>query len=98
VTATGARTASRSSTRLTSAERRNSVLQVCSPAVCSSSNNTLDVNPGGKIIASVPASALTGVDLSTAGYQVSMFSDAEDGEGIGNVRPIHSADCARGVN
>lgn len=59
---------------------------------------TLDVIPAGKIIASVPASALTGVDLSTAGYQVSMFSDAEDGEGIGNVRPIYSADCAKGVD
>jgi hypothetical protein len=61
-------------------------------------NITLDVNPAGKIIASVPASALTGVDLSTAGYQVSMFSDAEDGEGIGNVRPVYSAECARGIN
>ena len=60
-------------------------------------NITLDVNPAGKIIASVPASALTGVDLSTAGYQVSMFSDAEDGEGIGNIRPVYSAECARGI-
>jgi len=60
-------------------------------------NVTLDVNPGGTIIASVPASSLTGVDLSTAGYQVSMFSDAEDGEGIGNIRPVYSAECARGV-
>ena len=60
-------------------------------------NVTLDVNPGGTIIASGPASSLTGVDLSTAGYQVSMFSDAEDGEGIGNVRPVYSAECARGV-
>ena len=59
---------------------------------------TLDVIPAGKIIASVPASALTGVDLSTAGYQVSMFSDAEDGEGIGNIRPVYSAECARGIN
>ena len=61
-------------------------------------NVTLDVNPAGKIIASVPASALAGVDLSTAGYQVSMFSDAEDGEGIGNIRPVYSAECARGIN
>ena len=60
-------------------------------------NITLDVNPAGKIIASVPASALTGLDLSTAGYQVSMFSDAEDGEGIGNIRPVYSAECARGI-
>ena len=57
----------------------------------------LDVNPSGKIIASVPASAVAGVDLRNAGYQVSMFSDAEDGEGIGNVRPIYSAECAQGI-
>ena len=48
----------------------------------------LDVDPAGKIVASVPASAFAGVDLRNAGYQVSMFSDAEDGEGIGSVRPF----------
>jgi hypothetical protein len=58
---------------------------------------TLNVDPAGKIIASVPAATLNGLDLATAGYQVSMFSDAEDGEGIGNVRPVYSADCARGI-
>lgn len=51
----------------------------------------------GEIIASVPASSLGDVDLSTAGYQVSMFADAEAGEGLGNVRPIYSTECARGV-
>lgn len=59
---------------------------------------TLDVDPGGKIIATVPASVLDGVDLRNAGYQVSMFSDAEDGEGVGGVRPVYSADCAQGVD
>ena len=59
---------------------------------------TLDVDPAGKMIASVPASTLSGVDLSNAGYQVSMYSDAEDGEGIGNVRPVYSAECAQGIN
>ena len=54
-------------------------------------NITLDVNPAGKIIASVAANALSGLDLRTAGYLVSMFSDAEDGEGIGNIRPVYSA-------
>ena len=58
---------------------------------------TLDVDPAGKIIASVPASTLSGMDLSNAGYQVSMYSDAEDGEGIGNVRPVYSAECAQGI-
>jgi hypothetical protein len=59
---------------------------------------TLDVDPAGKIIASVPASTLNGIDLSNAGYQVSMYSDAEDGEGIGNIRPVYSAECAQGIN
>ncbi|WP_203566547.1 family 49 glycosyl hydrolase [Aestuariimicrobium ganziense] len=58
---------------------------------------TLDVDPSGVIIVSVDASVLDGVDLGTAGYQVSMFSDAEDGEGIGNVRPVYSAECAQGI-
>jgi carbohydrate-binding DOMON domain-containing protein len=51
----------------------------------------LEVDPAGKIIASVPAAILGSLDLGTAGYQVSMFSDAEDGEGVGNVRPVYSA-------
>jgi hypothetical protein len=59
---------------------------------------TLDVNPAGKIIASVPANTLNGLDLASAGYQVSMFSDAEDSEGIGNIRPVYSAECAQGVS
>lgn len=61
-------------------------------------NVTLEVDPAGKIIASVPASAFGDIDLRNAGYQVSMYSDAEDGEGIGNVRPIYSAECAEGIN
>lgn len=59
---------------------------------------TLEVNPAGKIIASIPASSIAGLDLATAKYQVSMYSDAEDGEGVGNIRPIYSADCARGID
>lgn len=58
----------------------------------------LEVDPAGKIIASVPAGALAGIDLRNAGYQVSMYSDAEDGEGIGNVRPVYSAECAQGAD
>lgn len=58
---------------------------------------TLDVDPKGTIIASVPASAFDGIDLSSAGYQVSLFSDAEDGEGIGGVRPVYSAECASSI-
>jgi hypothetical protein len=57
----------------------------------------LTVIPSGKIVSSVPADVIDGVDLGTAGYQVSMFSAAEDGEGIGNVRPIYSAGCWQGT-
>lgn len=51
-----------------------------------------------QIVVTMPASAFGTTDLSTAGYQVSMFSDAENGEGIGNVRPVYSLDCWNGGN
>ncbi|MDR7381738.1 family 49 glycosyl hydrolase [Promicromonospora iranensis] len=60
-------------------------------------NVRLTVIPSGKIVTSVPAAALSGVGLRTAGYQVSMFSAAEDGEGTGNVRPIYGIDCWQGI-
>jgi len=56
----------------------------------------LQVDPAGTIIASVPAAALAGLDLAETGYQVSMYSGAEEGEGIGGVRPVYSAACAAG--
>jgi hypothetical protein len=40
---------------------------------------------------------LEGVDLHTTAYQVSMYSDAQEDEGVGNVRPVYSAECAAGV-
>ncbi len=46
-----------------------------------------------QIVVTIPAPVLGGVDLATAGYQVSIFSDADDGEGIGNIRPVYSLDC-----
>ena len=46
-----------------------------------------------QIVVTILASVFTGIDVGTAGYQVSMFSDADDGEGIGNVRPVYSAAC-----
>ncbi len=46
-----------------------------------------------QIVVTMPAAALGGVDLATAGYQVSIFSDADDTEGIGNIRPVYSLDC-----
>ncbi|NRG43005.1 family 49 glycosyl hydrolase [Rathayibacter sp. VKM Ac-2835] len=61
-------------------------------------NAQLQVITPSKIVSSVPAAALEGIDLQSTGYQVSMFSDAEDGEGIGNVRPVYSADCWNGAN
>ena len=44
----------------------------------------------------MPASAFGTVDPAKAQYQVSMYSDAEDGEGIGNVRPVYSQACWSG--
>ncbi|MFH8248995.1 family 49 glycosyl hydrolase [Microbacterium sp. B2969] len=58
---------------------------------------TLTVIPSGKIVSSVPLAALGEADLRSIGYQVSMFSDAEDGEGIGGVRPVYGADCWHGI-
>ncbi|MEW9555381.1 glucan 1,4-alpha-glucosidase [Nonomuraea sp. NPDC050783] len=43
-----------------------------------------------QIVASLPVSALGGADPADVRYAVAMFSDAEDGEGIGNVRPVYS--------
>lgn len=57
---------------------------------------TLD--PSGSIVATVPAAVFGGSDLAATGYQVAMFSDAEDGEGVGNVRPVYSAECAQSVD
>ena len=50
-----------------------------------------------QIVVTIPGSVFTGIDVGTAGYQVSMFSDADDGEGIGNVRPVYSAECWAGT-
>jgi hypothetical protein len=38
------------------------------------------------------------LDPAAAKYEVSMYSDADDGEGIGNVRPVYSLDCWNGIN
>lgn len=56
----------------------------------------VDVLDGRTIIASVPADAFDGIDLARAGYQVLMLSSAEDGEGIGNVRPVYGDACWNG--
>ena len=51
-----------------------------------------------QIVATIPAGVFTGIDVGTAGYQVSIFSDADDNEGIGNVRPVYSLDCWNGTD
>jgi glucan 1,4-alpha-glucosidase len=51
-----------------------------------------------QIVVSMPASTFGTTDLAAARYQVSMFSDAEDGEGIGNIRPVYSLACWNGAN
>ncbi len=52
-----------------------------------------------QIIVTIPNSVLSGIDLATAAYQVSMFGDADDGdgEGVGNIRPVHSLQCWNGT-
>ncbi|GAA1850236.1 glucodextranase DOMON-like domain-containing protein [Myceligenerans crystallogenes] len=62
-----------------------------------SGNVRLTVIPSGKIVASVPADAIPEAGLRSAGYQVSMFGAAEDGEGIGNVRPVYGTECWEGI-
>jgi glucan 1,4-alpha-glucosidase len=60
---------------------------------------TLQVLPTTRqIVATIPASLFTGIDVGTAGYQVSIFSDADDNEGIGNIRPVYSLDCWNGTD
>lgn len=58
-----------------------------------SADVSLNIIQGNTMVASVPSSALQGIDMSTIGYQVSLFSDAESSEGIGNVRPVYSKAC-----
>lgn len=58
-----------------------------------SADVSVSVVQGNAIVASLPASSLAGIDLSKAGYQIAMFSSAEDSEGIGNVRPVYSKAC-----
>lgn len=53
---------------------------------------TLIVRKQQDIVLTVPASALTHVDLSTAQFQVDVMSAAEDGEGVNNIRPVVSCD------
>lgn len=53
----------------------------------------LEVDPAGKMIASVPIALLGDTDFATVGYQVSLFSGAEESEGLGGVRPVYSSDC-----
>jgi glucan 1,4-alpha-glucosidase len=49
-----------------------------------------------QIVVTIPVSEFGSTDLSAARYQVSIFSDADDSEGIGNVRPVYSLDCWNG--
>ncbi|GAA0259256.1 glucodextranase DOMON-like domain-containing protein [Saccharothrix mutabilis subsp. mutabilis] len=65
-------------------------LGVYDPALTKVSAAELRVVPATHdIVVTVPASAL-GLDIATAGYQVSIYSNAEPGEGIGLVRPVYS--------
>ncbi|MEE8667620.1 MAG: glucodextranase DOMON-like domain-containing protein [Bifidobacterium mongoliense] len=59
---------------------------------------TLNVLKGDTIVTSVDKSALSGIDLAKAGYQVSMFSSAESRESVGNVRPVYQGSCPAGTD
>ena len=70
---------------------------VYGPDLAKTGGVTLQVLPTTRqIVVTMPASVFSGVDLKSAGYQVSMFSDSDDGEGIGNVRPVYSLACWQG--
>ncbi len=67
---------------------------VYGPDLARTGDARLQVIPAtSQIVVTVPASTFGAVDPAKAGYQVSMYSDAEDGEGIGNVRPVYSKTC-----
>ena len=51
-----------------------------------------------QIVVTIPATVFGTTDPAAAKYEVSMYSDADDGEGIGNVRPVYSLDCWNGIN
>lgn len=70
---------------------------VYGPDLARLGNAVLQVLPTTRqVVATIPAGAFGGLDLASAGYQVSIFSDADDGEGIGNIRPVYSLDCWNG--
>jgi hypothetical protein len=50
----------------------------------------LVIPESGQLALSVPAAALDGIDLATAGYQVTMMSHADENEGVGGIRPVYS--------
>ncbi len=69
---------------------------VYSPSLKKVSAADLMVLSEGKIIVSVPKTALRPLDPDDSSYQVSMFSSSEDTEGVGNVRPVFGSDCWNG--
>lgn len=67
-----------------------------SPALVDASGNTLGpvtltaIPESHQIVASVPRSALAGIDLSTAKYALTMMSHADpSSEGVGGIRPVY---------
>lgn len=83
--------------RYPDAEYGSGVYDAHSDTATKAGNVTLSIVKGNTMVASVPASSLQGIDLSKIGYQVSLFSDAESTEGIGNVRPVLSKACWDGT-
>lgn len=70
---------------------------VYGPDLARTGDAQLQVVPASKqIVVTVPAATFGALDPGAAAYQVSMYNDAEDGEGIGNVRPVYSLSCWNG--
>ena len=58
----------------------------------------LEISAVGKRIAViVKKSVLKDIEMKSAQYQVSLYSSAEGGEGVDNVRPVYSAACFAGT-
>ncbi|MFG2196745.1 glucan 1,4-alpha-glucosidase [Streptomyces sp. NPDC048639] len=63
------------------------------PGLKRSAKVELGVIPAGhRIVLTLPATAFGALDPAKAEYQVSMLGESDDGEGIGNVRPVYSLD------
>ncbi|TCD54422.1 dextranase [Alloscardovia theropitheci] len=52
---------------------------------------------GNRLAVTVKKSVIKDIDAASAQYEVSLYSSAEGGEGVDNVRPVYSAACFAGT-